>query len=288
MAIFFNSLLEAAQIDPAKVRLMRHQDSRADKDRTPYRLWRDSPDRDFLTYQARQNVRNSATFRRYDYWASFVVPPTRETLFVGLYKIIGQPSLGEPGVRHVHTQGIEENPYMVFPLQKSDLLKEYEAKLVVDWGADYINWHQDAHTHDKRILELRAAFKEEDWPGALIFIKPLSEIPNLPTAWIERLSEMKGIYLFTCPRERLQYVGSARSIHAGFYQRWKDHEAVGGDAVRMQRREKSDYQVSILEVAGSGASDEDILQCEQLWIRKLQTVDMGLNGNPGGDGTLDT
>jgi hypothetical protein len=58
------------------------------------------------------------------------------------------------------------------------------------------------------------------------------------------------------------------------------HAAMGGDAVRFKNRNPSDYQVSILEVAGSGSADEDILASEQLWIRKLQSVAMGLNGNP--------
>jgi hypothetical protein len=284
MAIFFNSLLEAAQIDPATVRLMRHKDKRADKDRTPYRLWRDFSDDDFITYQARQNERNSEIFKKYSYWASFIVPPTNETLFVGLYKLIGQPSLGEQGVPQVHVRGArEENPYMVFPLKKSDFLREYEAKLVIEWGADYINWHQHAATHDKKILELRPSFKEEDWPGALNFIKPLLEIPKLPSSWETRLKEAKGIYLLTSPRGL--YVGSARSIHGGFYQRWLDHEGVGGDAIRMRDRELSDYQVSILEVAGSADTDEDILRSEHLWIKKLQTVNphWGLNSNPRGE-----
>ena len=42
-------------------------------------------------------------------------------------------------------------------------------------------------------------------------------------------------------------------------------------------REAGDYQVSIFEIAGSGASDRDILQAEQLWINKLQSSAMGLN-----------
>jgi hypothetical protein len=53
MPILFNSLLNTAGIDPTSVRLLRHQDGRADKDRTPYRLWKDFPD-DFITYQSRQ------------------------------------------------------------------------------------------------------------------------------------------------------------------------------------------------------------------------------------------
>ncbi len=40
-----------------------------------------------------------------------------------------------------------------------------------------------------------------------------------------------------------------------------------------------DYQVSILEVAGTSATTEDILQMEVLWKKKLQSMEMGLNRN---------
>jgi hypothetical protein len=58
MPIKFNSLLIEAGLDPTKVRLIRHQDNRADKNRTPYRLWRDAPD-DFMLYQSRQGLNNA-------------------------------------------------------------------------------------------------------------------------------------------------------------------------------------------------------------------------------------
>ncbi len=41
----------------------------------------------------------------------------------------------------------------------------------------------------------------------------------------------------------------------------------------------SDYQVSILEVAGSAATIEEIVNMEDLWKRKLQSREMGLNKN---------
>ena len=47
-------------------------------------------------------------------------------------------------------------------------------------------------------------------------------------------------------------------------------------------REPSDYQVSILEVAGSSASDDDILKMEGRWQSKLQSREMGLNRNLAG------
>ena len=39
----------------------------------------------------------------------------------------------------------------------------------------------------------------------------------------------------------------------------------------------SDYQVSILEVAGSGATADEVVRLEHLWMRKLQTTSMGLD-----------
>jgi hypothetical protein len=44
-------------------------------------------------------------------------------------------------------------------------------------------------------------------------------------------------------------------------------------------REPSDYQVSILEVAGTALAENDIVKLEQRWKAKLQTSQMGLNGN---------
>lgn len=49
--------------------------------------------------------------------------------------------------------------------------------------------------------------------------------------------------------------------------------------VRLKSRERSDYQVSILEVAGSAATADEILKMEMRWKAKLQTREMGLNGN---------
>jgi len=62
--------------------------------------------------------------------------------------------------------------------------------------------------------------------------------------------------------------------------RWMQYVVTGhGGNVGLKSREPSDYQVSILEVAGSAATVEDILQMEILWKRKLQSQEMGLNRN---------
>ncbi|MHB9027696.1 MAG: GIY-YIG nuclease family protein [Candidatus Latescibacterota bacterium] len=50
-----------------------------------------------------------------------------------------------------------------------------------------------------------------------------------------------------------------------------------GGNVGLKSRDPSDYQVSILEVAGSSATEKDILRMEGLWQSKLQSYEMGLN-----------
>jgi hypothetical protein len=270
MPIMFTSILKAAGIDPPDVRLLRHQDTRADRDLKPYKLWREKPD-DFMVYQSRQSPRSEKLMGSAKYWAAFVVTPNGETLFVGLYAVLSKQP-GRIGVPNVSKRDAVEGEHVVYDLQEPAELSEFVDKLTIDWGAGFLAWAQRADKNDKQIIELRREFQEEKFPGNLRFIEQLSKIEALPGGWI-------GIYILTCPRTKEQYVGSARGSD-GFYQRWMQHASVGGDAIRLKSRELSDYHVSILEVAGSGASDDEIFKAEQLWIRKLQSMAMGLNGNP--------
>ena len=93
MSLQFNTLLNQADIAPAAVRLLRHQDSRSTKGRTPYELWRDDRPA-FESYQAIQSFNNRSKLRS-NYWASFVVTPSRETLFAGLPTPPGLPIVVE-------------------------------------------------------------------------------------------------------------------------------------------------------------------------------------------------
>jgi hypothetical protein len=52
-----------------------------------------------------------------------------------------------------------------------------------------------------------------------------------------------------------------------------------GGNVGLKSRDPSDYQVSILEVAGSAATVDEIIAMEGLWKQKLQSREMGLNRN---------
>lgn len=277
MPILFNTILVAAGFDPADVRLLRHKDRRAAKGRTPYELWRDNRPL-FDSYQSTQNIGNESKLTA-RYWASFVGTPGDETLFVGVYSVENQRLL-EEDLPMPHRDGVDRaGSCHLYDLTLEERLSDLVGKLIIEWGPGDRAWIQRAENQNKQILELRSEFKEPEFPGFLKFVTPLSKLDSLPQSWITTLQSARGVYLLTCPKTKEQYVGSATGEEA-FWNRWQDYVQTGhGGNVALKSRDPSDYQVSILEVAGSAASTDDILKMEQLWKLKLQSKEMGLNRN---------
>lgn len=111
------------------------------------------------------------------------------------------------------------------------------------------------------------------------FIQPLSRLGKLPKDWVSVLRSSRGVYLLTCPKTKEQYIGSA-SGEDGLWGRWQNYVQTGhGGNVVLKSRAPSDYQVSVLEVAGTASTVADIVGMEARWKAKLQTREMGLNGN---------
>jgi hypothetical protein len=273
----FGSLLDLAGIGRSSVRLLRHQDNRHPGFPTPYVLWRDHRSR-FEAYQETQGIGDAPDLRA-PYWASFVGVPGKETLFVGLYsaELVGPLAQDRP---HPVTGGVEPagscNQYRLELLPE---LAEYAGRLWIDWGKGYRAWIQRGDRVPKPVVELRRTFREDPFPGFAALILNLSDIETMPAHWAEALRATRGIYLLTCPRTREQYVGMASSGE-GFLGRWREYFASGhGGNVALKSRDPSDYQVSILETVGTGATLADLVELECRWKDKLQSRQMGLNRN---------
>jgi hypothetical protein len=175
LPLMFNSLLEASEIDPRNVRLLRHRDADAHNDFKPYELWRDSYDA-FMAHQSRQSARTEKIIGHAKFWASFVVTPKEETLFVGLYAI----SSKRPGIFAAPSAAKQEKlEPIVYQLEERSELSELIARLTIDWGGGFLPQVQRAETNDKQIVELRREFGEAQSPGYLSFMKRLSEIESL-------------------------------------------------------------------------------------------------------------
>ncbi len=277
MPIMFNIILRKAGISLSDVRLMRHKDKRSDKGRTPYELWRDNRPQ-FDNYQSTQSIRNRPKLSA-PYWAVFIVNLSNETMFAGLYSVKYKGLLEEdrpmPHMKGIDKAGNED----VYELTLQKALSEFIGRLFIDWGPGALAWIQHAERHNKPVVELRREFNEPDFPGFLNFKLQLSKLSNIPKSWISALQSSRGVYLLTCPRTKEQYVGSA-SGECGFWGRWQNYISSGdGGNKGLKNRDYSDYQISILEVAGTSATSVDILKMEGLWQSKLQSREMGLNRN---------
>lgn len=259
----FNTLLQEAGFDPKKVFLLRHEDKRVK--RGMYHEWK-SERKNFEGYQSSQKWKNR--FPEGSSLAAFIVGPEGETLFVGMYDVLKLSRANGPhvdpllGVLPAEDRSLHET-------KRSDLMQEYEEKLVIEWGPGKRSFIHRAHKQNKVVLEIRLQPKVEPFPPYINLLCRLEELNNHPS-WEVRLGEHKGVYLLTFD-DGMQYVGSATGGQ-GFWQRWCDYLRNGNGGNRVLIRDQRDAKkalVSILEVSGSAQTDQDIIGQEMLWKRKL-------------------
>lgn len=279
----FNLLLEAAGVDLKTTRLVRHRHDRRFQ-RLVYQDAVEGNDR-FQTYQAGQgSLRVAKQMGGADVLASFVLDPAGDTVFAGLWRVLGvkrgflpdpyrYPDGKDAPRRGKPTDSIVETDRM-------DLLADCRGRLVVDWGGGERAWVQYAHRRDKPITELRARVADPPFPGLASFKCPLGEVDGLPRSWLALLGLNRGVYLLVHRDSGAQYVGSAVGPD-GFLGRWRSYgDGHGGNkGMKAFGRSADEYDVAILETAGSGATVEDIYTLEARWKEKLGSRATGLNRN---------
>jgi len=271
--VTFNTLLRAAGLDPAAVRLARHQDHRHAGRPSPFALWLAADGR----FELYQRLQSRPVFGDATHLASFVVDHADDTLFAGLYSIgpVGRASAGTVDP----VSGRDVGGIFLYDLQLHPALADYRGRLVIEWGPGFRSWLQLARRKDKPLLELRRTFAPPPFPGYLDFRSSLGALPALPPAWEAHLRAARGIYLLTDPETGQLYVGAATGI-SGFWGRWLDYAADGHGGNRLLRsRAPADYSVTILEVASSSATEQEILDLEVRWKTKLRSREFGLNAN---------
>ena len=150
------------------------------------------------------------------------------------------------------------------------IMREYGEKLVIEWGMGKLAWRQRAHKeNNKDVLEIRRVAKEEPFPRYANFLQRLGDLNNVYPSWRRSLQE-KGVYLLVFDDGR-QYVGSATG-EGGFLQRWENYLATGhggNEVLKRDHRDAKQAMVSILEVSGSTETDQEIINREMFWKKKL-------------------
>lgn len=272
--IRFNALLRDEGVDPAEVKLARHQQDTPESGRQAlYHLWRADAGR----FELYQRIQGRPSFANARILAAFVATPLDETLFVGLYEI-GEVRKAPSGTLDPLSNK-DVSGYHFYELALSRELGDYRGRLILNWGTGFRSWVQWAARNDKEVIEISRTANDPPFPGFLDFRERLSKLKFIPVAWRTALAAVQGIYLLTCLRTGKQYVGMAHGP-GGFWARWEQYAASGhGGNKRMIDIPKSDYQVSVIEVANSSASVDGLGRMESRWKDKLLSREFGLNGN---------
>jgi hypothetical protein len=178
-------------------------------------------------------------------------------------------------------EGKNFNGGRAFDLETIPEFLELSKRILIRWGtaSSTRSWSQWAYKQPKEILEFRRSADEVAFPGFARLTLSIDELFVLPQSWQGALSSVQGVYLLVCSETGEQYVGSAYG-QGGFMARWLAYADNGhGGNLLLRRRNKTNYSVTILEVASPDMSPTEIISREGAWKRKLGSRAHGLNAN---------
>ena len=261
----------------AKVKLVRHQDTR-------YDLYELMVSGHFETYQSYQ----AKPVFNCDYIVSFMGMARRKARLIGVYEVGTRcrSKLKPPPDGFPLEIGTGKYHYELKELPGFDDLKE---RVVIDWGKSTRAWHQ--WLTDKEVMEVLPEGYARQFPGYLDFLLPFDELSRLcqyPEAnreWHTNLQAVAGVYLIVDTLNGFQYVGSAYGSK-GIMGRWSEYARTGhGGNKRLMELASSDsdapkrFQFSVLRTLSKSLTSKEVIEYENFYKQKLGTRAFGLNEN---------
>ena len=134
MAILnFSDVLKNVGLDPKRVKLIRH--SLGDK------AFKECYDKNMVEEYTR--VQSETFSNGYDYWCVFISDKSTTAKFFACYKVNG----GVIDTQDTKPKGFPledwfQGQRMFYNLERIDLLKEYEGRLLIEWGKSALAWAQ--------------------------------------------------------------------------------------------------------------------------------------------------
>ena len=280
MAILnFSDVLIKVGLDPKRVKLIRH--SLADKE------FRQCYEKGLVTEYT--CVQSDTFSNGYDYWCVFISDKSTTAKFFACYKVNGCVC----DTQNVKPDGFPledwfQGQKMFYELEHIDLLKEYEGRLLIEWGNSALAWAQKA-TIEKPIVAIQDKRAFSGYENFVLTYDELKEIVKDPTAyesWHTALSSVNAIYLIVDRENGRQYVGSAYGKD-GLLGRWAHYvDSLHGDNKLMKEllcnypQRYKYFQFSILQLLPKTATPDDVIHTETLWKKKLLTYEpLGMNAN---------
>ena len=277
----FSDILRKAGLDPAKVQLIRHtlndKEFRACYEKNMVKEYTAEQKKDFN--------------KGYDYWAVFISGKGTEARFYKLYRV----GAAVPKSPEVMPEGYPcplafEKPGDYYELEYVDVLKEFENRLIIEWGEAIRAWHQKGTT-EKAVKAIQSIQKLEfvGYENVVLSYEKLKEIIENDMdhykLWQTALSSVKAVYLILDTKNGQQYVGSAYG-DGGLLERWKYYADTFHGNNKLMKELICDhpdryryFQFSILQIFLMSVPDDMIINAESLWKRKLGTKEYGMNAN---------
>jgi hypothetical protein len=239
---------------------------------------------DFDEWQKWQSKKN---FSR-NYVISFIALPEANTwLFAGLFKVNDTPEL--------HPAPWDESVQnWYYNLTEDERLKEFNGRIV----CSFIRPGRQAYLQAEKWIEqfsLQEIYPTKKtigtFPGYknLLISKDMLDIivKQEIQSWRTALESVAGVYLISDKLTGKLYVGSATG-EGGIWQRWVEYSKTGhGGNIELKKlllddsdARSKDFSFSVLEIADTHASIDQILSRESHWKNVLQTRGInGLNAN---------
>lgn len=285
MAILhFSDVLKNVGLDPKKVKLLRHALS-YNKFYECYRVG--------MTYEYTRRQEKGFS-KGYDYWVTFISDSGTYARLDSCYRVNGSvpdtPDVCPAGLPKCEAERYQGKDAL-FHLEYVDLLKEYEGKLVIDWGKSTRMWHQKGTT-EKPIVAIQPK-NEKSFVGfenLILSFDELKEVIENDTdykLWHAAMSAVNAIYLIVDTKTGARYVGSTYG-YDGLLGRWSVYAATDGHGnnkglishLKSKRNSCHNLQFSVLQVLSKSLTDKQIIDAETLWKKKLLTYEpFGLNQN---------
>ena len=275
---------EFDKADVERIRLIRHKDSRKEKniggkiyENSLYDIYLYENDA-FMTYQSEQLVKK---FKNVDYIVSFIGEESTSSRFVGVYKNNGILQMlpdykGESLAR-----------FDIQEISGFELLKE---RVIIDWN-NPVQWLQ--HYNAMPVIRIDRGLMENNLPVFVRYEDVMLNYTQLKTIinsnnpeWKSRLESCNCIYLILDKSNGKQYVGSTYNTK-GIWGRWSEYAKTGhGDDVELKKCIGSDpkyaeknFQWCILETLPIKILPEQAIERESLYKRKLGTRMYGYSKN---------
>jgi len=280
--LYLNDILKNAGLDPKKTLLIRHSKTHE----SFKRCYENGMLKEYTQVQKHDFTKG------YDYWVVFVSSQGTTAVLEGCYKVNGY--IAEVADKSVMPDDYPvpemfEGGYSFFDLEKTDLLKEMEGRLIINWGKSTIAWKQKA-LNEKEVLAIQAnkAIEFVGYDKVILTFSQLRQIvenKELYSDWHVALSSVSGIYLILDKKSGKQYIGSAGGEN-GILGRWTEYVETkhGGNKLLKKLLQEDpdrykDFQYSLLQVIHAQLEEKELVDIEKTYKKKLGTKVFGLNDN---------